>query len=190
MAIARVDVTGLLRALGRGDDTARARLIEAVYGELRRLARGYLQRERPDHSLPPTALVHEAYMKLVDQGRVEWQNRAHFFAIAAHQMRRILVDRARARHALKRAAGTLVSLDDVDPGGADPPDVDILALDAALERLTAAYPRQGQLVELRFFAGLTVPETAAVLGIAPITVKRDWALAKAWLYREMQGRIV
>jgi RNA polymerase sigma factor (TIGR02999 family) len=182
------DVTGLLIALSDGDETARARLIEAVYGELRRLARGYLQRERPDHSLPPTALVHEAYMKLVDQAGVRWQNRVHFFAIAAHQMRRILVDHSRGRRALKRAAGAVVPLDGVDPG-TDPLGVDILALDAALERLTAADPRQGQLVELRFFAGLTVAETAGVLGVAQITVKRDWALAKAWLYREMQREV-
>jgi RNA polymerase sigma factor (TIGR02999 family) len=185
MEPARPDVTGLLGAVSRGDEAAKARLIEAVYAELRRLARGYLQRERPDHSLPPTALVHDAYLKLVDQAGVRWQNRAHFFAIAAHQMRRILVDHARGRRALKRAAGIVVPLDGVDPG-TDPQAVDLLALDAALERLTKVYPRQGQLVELRFFAGLTVTETAGVLGIAPITVKRDWALAKAWLYRELQ----
>jgi RNA polymerase sigma factor (TIGR02999 family) len=186
MRTARPDVTGLLVAWGNGDENARTHLVEAVYGELRRLARGYLQRERPDHSLAPTALVHEAYLKLVDQRRVRWQNRAQFFAIAAHLMRRILVDHARARLALKRGAGARVPLQDVD-GGNDPFGVDILALDAALQRLSATYPRQADLVHLRFFAGLTVPEVAEVLGVAPITVKRDWAVARAWLYREMRG---
>lgn len=184
----RSDVTGLLAALSRGDEAAKVRLIEAVYSELRRLARAFLQRERRNHSLPPTALVHQAYLKLVDQGGVQWQNRLHFFAIAAHQMRRILVDHARSRRALKRAGGAMLPLDGIDRG-TDPHGVDVLALDAALERLTAAHPRQGQLVELRFFAGLTVAETAGVLGVAPITVKRDWALAKAWLYREMQREV-
>jgi RNA polymerase sigma factor (TIGR02999 family) len=183
------DVTGLLVAWSKGDEGARGRLIETVYGELRRLARGYLQRERPDHSLPPTALVHEAYLKLVDQRRVHWQNRTQFFAIAAHVMRRILVDHARSRHALKRGAGDRVSLEDRD-AGFEPPGVDVLALDLALERLASIYPRQGQLVELRFFGGLTVEEIATVLGVAPITVKRDWALAKAWLYRELQVQTV
>jgi RNA polymerase sigma-70 factor, ECF subfamily len=180
------EVTALLVALSNGDEAARHRVIDAVYAELRRLARGYLQRERPDHSLPPTALVHEAYLRLVDQRRVRWQNRAHFFAIAAHTMRRILVDHARAHHALKRGAVARVPLGDGDAAGR-PFDVDVLALDLALDRLAASYPRQSQLVELRFFGGLTVEETASVLGVAPITVKRDWALAKAWLYREMGG---
>lgn len=180
------DVTGLLVAVSQGDEAARARLIEAVYAELRRLARGYLKRERPDHSLPPTALVHEAYMKLVDQGRVQWKNRTQFFAIAAHLMRRILVDHARARQAAKRGARARVPLDDIDaPSPAL--DIDLLALDTALEGLAAQYPRQAQLVELRFFGGLTVEEIAAVLDVSPITVKRDWALAKAWLYREVSG---
>src|SRR6186997_2696910 len=116
MRTAGPDVTGLLVALNNGDESARERLIEAVYGELRRLARGYLRRERPDHSLPPTALVHDAYLRLVDQGRVQWQNRSQFFAIAAHLMRRILVDHARAHQALKRGAGARVPLDDVDAG--------------------------------------------------------------------------
>ena len=165
-----------------------ARLIEALYAELRRLARGYLQRERPDHSLSSTALVHEAYLKLVDQRRVRWQNRAQFFAIAAHLMRRILVDHARARLALKRGAGGRVPLRVCDVACSQP-DVDVLALDAALERLSARHSRQGYLVELRFFAGLTVPEIAAVLGVAAITVKRDWALARAWLYREVREHL-
>ena len=180
------DVTGLLVAVSQGDPTARVRLIEAVYAELRRLARGYLKRERPDHSLPPTALVHEAYMRLVDQGRVQWRNRAQFFAIAAHLMRRILVDHARAHRAAKRGAGDRVPLDGVD-AQCPPLDVDLLALDVALEGLAARYPRQGQLVELRFFGGLTVEEIATVLDVSPITVKRDWALARVWLYREVAG---
>lgn len=128
------DVTGLLVAWSGGEAAASGRLLDAVYAELRRLARGYLRRERPDHSLPPTALVHEAYVKLVDQRRVHWQNRAHFFAIAAHVMRRLLVDHARAHGAVKRGAGIKVPLQDVDVG-ANPPDIDVLALDAALERL-------------------------------------------------------
>jgi RNA polymerase sigma factor (TIGR02999 family) len=156
-----------------------------VYGELRRLARGYMRRERPDHSLPPTALVHEAYLKLIDQRRVQWQSRAHFFAIAAQLMRRILVDHARARAAAKRGPGATVSLVDVETE-TPPPNVDVLALDAALDQLAGIDPRQSQLVELRFFGGLTVEETATVLEVAPITVKRDWALARAWLFRQLR----
>ena len=180
------DVTGLLVAWSNGDEVARSRLIEAVYDELRRLARGYLRRERGDHSLAPTALVHEAYLKLVDQRQVHWQNRTHFFAIAAHVMRRLLVDHARAHGAAKRGDGAKVPLQDVNVR-LDPPDIDVLALDAALERLATIDPRQSQLVELRFFGGLTVAETGTVLGVAPITVKRDWAMARAWLYRELRG---
>jgi RNA polymerase sigma factor (TIGR02999 family) len=183
------DVTGLLVAWSRGDEGARTRLVETVYAELRRLARGYLLRERSDHSLPPTALVHEVYLKLVDQRRVQWQNRTQFFAIAAHQMRRILVDHARAHRALKRGAGDRVPLEDRD-APFDPQTADIVAIDLALQRLAAIYPRQSQLVELRFFGGLTVEEIAAVLGVAPITVKRDWVLAKAWLYHELHGERV
>jgi RNA polymerase sigma factor (TIGR02999 family) len=183
------DITGLLVAVSNGEETARSRLIEAVYDELRRLARGYLQRERPDHSLPPTALVHDAFLKLVDQRRVHWHNRTQFFAIAAHQMRRLLVDHARAHRALKRGAGARVPLLDI-AAGSMAIEVDVLALNAALEKLSERYPRQGQLVELRFFGGLSVEETAAALDVAPITVKRDWALARAWLHREMRGRRV
>lgn len=188
MAGSGADVTGLLVAWGNGDDDAQSRLIDAVYTELRRLARGYLRRERPDHSCPPTALVHETYLKLVDQRRVQWQNRQHFFAIAAHVMRRILVDHARSHHAQKRGAGCRVPLEDRDIAG-EPPQVDVLALDMALHRLAATFPRQSQLVELKYFGGLTFEEVAAVLTVSPITVKRDWALAKAWLYRELQGQV-
>jgi RNA polymerase sigma factor (TIGR02999 family) len=181
-----VDVTRLLAAWSDGEDTARSAVLDAVYVELRRLARSHLRRERRNHSLPPTALVHEVYLRLIDQTRVRWRSRAHFFAIAAQAMRRVLVDHARTRAAAKRdGARTVPLIDDVaSPNPLAAPDV--LALDVALARLTALDARQGQLVELRFFGGLTVEETADVLGVAPITVKRDWALARAWLYRELQ----
>jgi RNA polymerase sigma factor (TIGR02999 family) len=178
------DVTALLLAWSDGDQAAASRLIEAVYDELRRVARRHLRGER-DHSLAPTALVHEAYLKLVDQRRVRWQNRAHFFGIAAQLMRRILVDHARSRAAAKRGRDRTVCLDAAD--AATPPfDVDILALDAALDKLGALDARQSKLVELRFFAGLTVEEVAAALDVAPITVKRDWAHARAWLFHELR----
>jgi RNA polymerase sigma factor (TIGR02999 family) len=180
------DVTALLLAWSDGDDAARTRLFEAVYDELRRLARARLRRERPDVSLAPTVLVHEAYLKLIDQRRVRWQNRSHFYAIAGRVMRRVLVDHARARAAAKRGANARVPLDDVEVGVA-PRGIEVLALDAALDKLASVDPRQSELVELRFFAGLTVEEAAAALGVAPITVKRDWALARAWLFRELQG---
>jgi RNA polymerase sigma factor (TIGR02999 family) len=180
------DVTALLIACGNGEEQARSILMEAVYGELRRIAGAYLQRERAEHTLPPTALVHEAYLRLVDQNRVRWRNRAHFFGIAAQQMRRILVDHARAHRAAKRGGGATIPLSNIDVAGS-PPEVDVLELETALEKLAALDPRQSRLVELRFFGGLSVEETATVLGVAPITVKRDWALARAWLYRELGG---
>jgi RNA polymerase sigma factor (TIGR02999 family) len=180
------DLTDLLVAWSAGDETARSRLIEAVYHELRGLARAYLRRERADHSLAPTALVHEAYLKLIDQRQVRWQNRAHFFAIAAHLMRRVLVDHARTRGAAKRDGGERVPLQDIQ-AVMDPPVVDVLDLDAALDKLSSVDPRQSELVELRFFGGLTVDEAAAVMGVAPATVDRDWALARAWLFRELGG---
>jgi RNA polymerase sigma-70 factor, ECF subfamily len=182
------DVTGLLVAWSGGDQAAATPLMDAVYGELKRLAQRHLFRERRDHSLPATALVHEAYLKLVDQDRVRWQNRTQFFAIAAHIMRRLLVDHARARLAAKRGAGFTVALDGIDVAG-EPPSADLLVLDAALEKLSGLAPRQARLVELRFFGGLTVDEAAAILNIAPITVKRDWVLARTWLYRELQGAV-
>jgi RNA polymerase sigma factor (TIGR02999 family) len=181
------DVTALLLAWNQGEDAARNRLIEVVYPELRRVARNHLRRERGDHSLTPTALVHETYVKLVDLQRVQWQSRAHFFAMSARLMRRILVDHARARAAAKRGGSQTVAIDTADVG-VTPISIDVLALDAALEKLAAVDERQGRLVELRFFAGLTVEETAAVLDVAPITVKRDWAFARAWLFRELQGQ--
>jgi RNA polymerase sigma factor (TIGR02999 family) len=181
------DVTALLLAWGQGETSARDQLFDVVYDELRRLARSRLRRERPDASLAPTALVNETYLKLVDQRRVQWQNRAHFFAIAGRLMRRILVDRARSRLAEKRGGSVTVPLEGIDIE-LIPPDVDLLALDAALENLAAVDRRQSQLVELRFFAGLTVEEAAVALDVAPITVKRDWALARAWLFRELSGK--
>jgi RNA polymerase sigma factor (TIGR02999 family) len=186
-AASPLDVTGLLVAWSNGEEEARGRLIDAVYSELRRLARAHLRRERLDHSLSPTALLHEAYLKLVDQRKVHWENRVHFFAIAAHLMRRVLVDHARAHQAAKRGADARVPLHDVDVA-AEPRDVDLLALDAALDRLSQVDERQSQLVELRFFGGLTIEETATVLSVSPATVKNDWALARAWLYRELRGR--
>ena len=181
------DLTALLLAWSDGHEEARNRLIDAVYDELRRVAKWHLRGERDHHSLSPTALVHETYLKLIDQHRVRWQNRAHFFGLAAQLMRRILVDHARARGAAKRGKDLTVVLDGVDVETA-PFDVDVLALDAALDKLAAIDARQGRLVELRFFAGLTVDETAQALDVAPITVKRDWAYARAWLYRELQGQ--
>ena len=180
------DVTRLLLAWSDGRQAAAGPLMDAVYEELRRLARGYLVGERRHHSLPATALVHEAYLKLVDQRRVRWQNRAHFFAVASSVMRRLLVDHARARGAVKRGAEITVSLDDVDVP-ADGRTPDLLALDAALAKLAGLDARQARLVELRFFGGLTTDEAAVVLNIAAITVKRDWAMARTWLYRELGG---
>jgi RNA polymerase sigma factor (TIGR02999 family) len=179
------DATALLLAWDHEGEDARSRLIELLYGELRRIAQRSLRRERPDHSLTPTALVHEAYLKLIDQRRVHWQNRAHFFAVAARLMRRILVDHARARGTAKRGGGSKVALEEADAATV-PLDADLLALDAAIEKLGRLDPDQSRLVELRFFGGLTVDETAAVLGVAPITVKRRWALARAWLFRELR----
>ncbi len=180
------DVTGLLLAWSDGDPAAAAPLMDAVYAELRRIARRHLWRERRGHLVSATALVHDAYVKLVDQRRVEWRNRAQFFAIASRLMRRVLVDRARARQTDKRGAGLTVSLDDVRATTSDATP-DVIALDLALERLAALDPRQARLVELRFFGGLTFDEAAVVLDVAAITLKRDWALARTWLYRELGG---
>jgi RNA polymerase sigma factor (TIGR02999 family) len=184
------DVTGLLVAWGQGDRAADSRLMAVVYDDLRRVARRRLQAERVDHSLVPTALVHETYMRLVDLRRVHWQNRAHFFAIAARVMRQILVDHARAHVAAKRGGdGWRVLLAD-HVGATMPRDVHLLDLDAALGKLAAIDPRLGNLVELRFFGGLTVEEAAEVLGLSPATVKRDWTRAKACLFRELRSGVV
>ena len=162
-------------------------LLPIVYQELRRLAASYLRRERPGQTLQPTALVHEAYLRLLKDRPERWQNRAHFCAIAAHSMRQILIERARARDAQKRGGGQpRVTLDEALVAGQEP-TVDLVALDLALERLAAIDPAQARLVELRFFGGLTVEETAEEMNISPATVKRHWAVARAWLARELAG---
>jgi RNA polymerase sigma factor (TIGR02999 family) len=162
-------------------------LLPIVYEELRRLAASYIRRERPGQTLQPTALVHEAYMRLMKDKPGRWQNRAHFCAIAAHSMRQILIERARARGAQKRGgARHRVTLDDALVAGGER-SIDLVALDEALERLAALDPEQARLVELRFFGGLTVEETAEAMKISPATVKRHWALASAWLARELEG---
>jgi RNA polymerase sigma factor (TIGR02999 family) len=178
-------VTKLLRDWSNGDQSALEQLTPLVYGELRRLAGRYLRKERPDHTLQSTALVHEAFIRLVDQREVKWQNRAHFFGVAAQMIRRILVDHARSRQANKRGAGApKLSLDEA-LATPERRDLDLLALDDALNSLAKIDPQQARIVELRFFTGLTVEETAEVLGISPATVKRDWVTAKAWLYRDI-----
>jgi RNA polymerase sigma factor (TIGR02999 family) len=181
------DVTQILHAVSGGDKDAPARLLPLVYAELRRLAGHYLRQERPDHTLQPTALVHEAYLKLIDQSRVDWQNRAHFIGIAAQSMRRILVDHARSHRASKRGGfQQKLALDDaVDYS--QPRDIDLVALDDALNLLAEFDQRQSRIVELRFFGGLTIEETAEALGVSPATVKVDWSMAKAWLRREIKG---
>jgi RNA polymerase sigma factor (TIGR02999 family) len=180
------DVTGLLRALGRGDAAAREQLIPLVYGELRAMARRALRAERPDHTLQPTALVHEVYQRLLGQERVEWKNRAHFFAVTAVLMRRILVDHARKGSARRRGGGAQkVALSDDTPAPEQHNDVDVLALDSALEELAALDPAQARIVELRFFGGLTAEETAEVVGISRATLMREWAMARAWLRRKL-----
>jgi len=180
------EVSGLLRAWGDGDRDALDRLTPVVYDELRRLARRYMRGERPGHSLQTTALVNEAYMRLVDYKSMQWQNRAHFFAVSAQLMRRILVDHAR-RHNLKRGGGVQhVSLEETAILDDDRP-ADLVALDDAMNALARIDPRKVQVVEMRFFGGLSVEETAEVLKVSPVTVMRDWSTAKAWLYRELTG---
>jgi RNA polymerase sigma factor (TIGR02999 family) len=182
------DISHLLRAWSDGDQLALGVLTPIVYAELRRLAHRYMRGERPGHSLQTTALVNEAYMRLVDYKRMQWQNRAHFFAVSAQLMRRILVDHAR-RHNLKRGGGVPhVSLDEAVVVAGDP-GADLVALDDALNALGRVDPRKVRVVEMRFFAGLSVEETAVVLKVSPITVRRDWSSAKIWLYRELTGEI-
>jgi RNA polymerase sigma factor (TIGR02999 family) len=172
-----------------GDRDALESLMPMVYGELRRLAHHYLQRERSDHTLQSTALVHEAYLRLAGQNPPQWQNRAHFFGIAAHLMRQILVEYARGHAAAKRGGGACkLALDEANELPQQL-DVDVIALDGALERLTALDAQQSRIVELRFFAGLTIEDTSEVLGISPATVKRDWTSARAWLHREIAGSV-
>ncbi len=179
-------VTQLLVDWSNGDQAALDKLMPVVYDELRRLAGNYLRRERPDHTLQPTALVNEAYLKLVDQRKARWQNRAQFFGVAAQLMRRILVDHARVRQAQKRGGSDQqqLSLSYADRV-AEKPDVDLLALHEALNQLALIDPQQARIVELRFFGGLTIEETAEILGISHATVERDWTLSRAWLRREL-----
>lgn len=183
-------VTGLLRAWGQGDLEAREKLIGVVYEDLRRRAAAYLRRERVDHTLQPTALVHEAYLRLLGQRRVVWQNRAHFFGIAAQIMRRILVDHAKGRRRKKRFGASMrVTLDD-RVGAANPRECDLLVLDQALDELAAIDPQQGRIVELRYFAGLSESEVADVLAVSRSTVTREWQIARGWLYRKVTtGRV-
>jgi RNA polymerase sigma factor (TIGR02999 family) len=180
-------VTGLLLEWRRGDGEALARLMPIVYDELHRIAARQLRRERSDHTLQPTAVVHEAFLKLVDMARLQWQDRVHFLAVASRLMRQVLLDHARARLTAKRGSGaSAFDLFEQD-AAVEPRRLDVLALDAALERLTALDPQQAQLVELRFFGGLTLQETAEVLGCSTSTVKRDWDTARTWLFRELGG---
>ena len=180
------EVSTLLRAWSGGDQNALEKLTPIVYEELHKLARRYMRRERPGHSLQTTALVNEAYIRLVDYKRMQWQNRAHFFAVSAQLMRRILVDHAR-RHNLKRGGGVQhVSLDDASVVGGE--DTDLVALDDAMNSLARLDPRKVQVVEMRFFGGLSVEEVAEALGVHPNTVIRDWGLAKVWLKRELSPK--
>ena len=182
------NITEMLVAYGRGDKESLDQLMPIVYDELRRQAARYLRREQVGHTLQTTALIHEAYLRLVDQRSVQWQNRAHFFGIAAQLMRRILVDHARTKKRAKRGgSGVRVSLGEAT-AAVKSQDLDVVALDEALRRLEEIDEQQSRVVELRFFSGLTVAETAEVMGISPATVKRDWSMAKAWLHRELSGQ--
>jgi len=181
------EVTVFLKAWSGGDREAADRLMMLVYDEMRRLAASYLRQQRSDHTLQPTALVHEAYMKLIDVSQVNWQDRAHFFAVAAQTMRHILVDHARAVAADKRGGGAQkITLNEAVSFSNQPQNVDLLALDEALQKLAEQDATQSRIVELRFFGGLTVEETAEVLRISPATVKREWSTARAWLFRRMR----
>jgi len=181
------DVTVLLTQLTQGQEDAAQKLIPVVYDELRRLARGYMARERTDHTLQATALVHEAYLKLVEQRSVNWQGRAHFFGVAAQLMRRILIDHARGHLGEKRGAGQrTISMDEALAFALEQ-YVELLRLDESLQRLAKLDPRQAKIVELRFFGGLTVEQTAELLSISEKTVKRDWSVAKAWLHGDLKA---
>lgn len=186
MGSPQADVTALLSQFTQGNNEAGEKLFPLVYEELKRLARTYMRRERPDHTLQTTALVHEAYLRLVRQQAVNWQGRSHFFGIAAQVMRRILVDHARGHLRDKRGGGEQAVPIDEALVFAPEQSLELMKLDEALERLTKLDPRQGKIVELRFFGGLTVEQTAELMGISPKTVKRDWSVAKAWLYSEVR----
>ena len=184
------DLTPLLVAWGKGDVSAGEKLLPVIYAELHRQASRAMRREGHDHTLQATALVHEAYLRLVDQRRAEWQNRAQFFGVAAQAMRRVLVDHARAQHAEKRGGGVQqVTLNDANQPASAESDhsMDVLALHEALDKLAKLDPDQARLVELRYFGGLSIEETAESLGVSPATVKREWAVARAWLRREMSA---
>ena len=179
------NVTRLLQDWGKGDQQALEELLPLIYNELRRLAHNFLYRERPEHTLQTTALVHEAYLKLIDQRDARWQNRAHFFAIAAQAMRRILIDSARRHAAMKRGGPSeKLSLDEALSISVEP-DANLLALDEALTALAEIDPQQSRIVELRYFGGLTIEETAEVMKISPATIKREWAMARAWLHQAL-----
>ena len=181
------NITHLLKEWSAGDPQALDRLTPLVYEELHHQAAHYLRRERPGHTLQTSALIHEAYLRLIDAKDVHWQSRAHFFAIAANLMRRILVEHARRRDADKRGGSYVRVQFDEALAVADETDVDLLAIDEALDRLAVIDPQQARVVELRFFSGLSVEETATALGVSPKTVKRDWSVARAWLRREIGG---
>jgi RNA polymerase sigma factor (TIGR02999 family) len=181
-----VQPTELLRAWSQGDESARERLIPLLYDELHRLARRFMRHERPDHTLQATALVNEAYLRLIDVNRVEWRNRTHFLALAAQMMRRILIESARSRYRQKRGgAAVRVNIDDIAELP-EPQERSLVALSDALSALATFDARMSQVVELRFFGGLSVEETADVLNVSPETVMRDWKTAKAWLLRELR----
>jgi RNA polymerase sigma factor (TIGR02999 family) len=181
-------INRLLADWGQGNEEAREALIPVVYNELRRQARRHLRGERPDHTLESAALVNEAYMRLVRQESPQWKNRAHFFGVAAQLMRHILVDHARNRLAAKRGAGAPRLALDPELAPAQKPEIDLVALDDAISRLAALDSQQGRLIELRFFGGLSIEETAVVLDISPATVKREWVTARAWLRRELKRK--
>jgi len=181
------DVTQLLANWSHGDSAALEQLMPLVYGELHRLASAYLRRERPNHTLQSTALVHEAFLRMVSQQDVAWRSRAHFYGIAAQMIRRILVDYARSHHAEKRGSGAVKLELDEALAVAQDSGLDLLGLNDALDRLAALDPRQSRIVELRFFTGLSIEETAEVLNLSPASVKREWSSARAWLFRELRG---
>jgi len=182
----RKEISLILKDWSGGKRESADVLLSLVYDELRRIARQYLRKERSDHTLQPTALVHEAYMKLIDISDVSWQDRAHFFAVASNVMRHILVDHARARQTEKRGGDAQrIALEDA-VNLSDKTDIDLLALDEAMRQLAEFDAQQSKIVELRFFGGLTIEETAHVLSISPATVKREWTMAKAWLFRRMR----
>ena len=182
------ELTGLLTAWNQGDPQALDRLTPMVYRELYRVAKRQMAGERQGHTLGPTALVNEVYVRLIDRGKVQWRDRAHFRGICARLMRQILVDFARARLRDKRGGGQIVAQLDEEPVASDTKSAEVVAVHEALDQLRTAHPRKSQVVELRYFGGLSVEETAEVLEVSPFTVIRDWNLAKAWLHREISGQ--